>query len=334
MVPGAEGHSNAEDEDGEIGRVIALAEIGLISLFSQRTPSMLPRPLIVATLIGASVGVPYVASHSAIGQKETPPANLASTSSNAVTGTNTPPAATYGAIAADSTFAYPAASLPVGAVAPAPAVASSPVDGARFSSVAQFLRFDVTKEWVCRNWPRKSTGPTDVGLFAIRVPLVMGTQMSALVGSLTYFFNEQGQVEHISFRGRTGDAMPLVQYLTHYYHFQRVQSAIGEHVYQVQEGDGIRSELRTKPEPVLKASAPQQSVMVELEFARPGTKRYLPPRGPALQVPPTAANPTPPNAPTNSADGSVNSAVSNYWNQIRYATPQEQSPLHWNRWPD
>ena len=86
----------------------------------------------------------------------------------------------------------------------------------------QVLRFDVTKEWVCRNWSRKSTGPTDVGLFAIRVPLVMGTQMSALAGSLTYYFNAQGQVEHISFRGRTGDTTPLLQLLTRSYRFQPV----------------------------------------------------------------------------------------------------------------
>ena len=65
------------------------------------------------------------------------------------------------------------------------------IDGAQFTSVAQVLRFDVTKEWVYQNWSRKSTGPTDVGLFAIRVPLVMGTQMTSLAGSLTYYFDAQ-----------------------------------------------------------------------------------------------------------------------------------------------
>jgi hypothetical protein len=77
-------------------------------------------------------------------------------------------------------------------------VSGSPaMDGAQFTSVNQVFRFDVTKEWVLRNWTRKSTGPTDVGLFSIRVPLVMGKQMQSLAGALTYHFNNQGQVEHI-----------------------------------------------------------------------------------------------------------------------------------------
>ena len=115
--------------------------------------------------------------------------------------------------------------------------APRPLDGAQFTSVEQVLRFDVTKEWVYQNWDRKSTGPTDVGLFSVRVPLVMGTQMTALAGSLTYYFNAQGQVEHISFRGRTGDTTQLVQFLTRYYQFQPVSSPTGEQVYQVGNGE-------------------------------------------------------------------------------------------------
>jgi hypothetical protein len=164
--------------------------------------------------------------------------------------------------------------------------------------------------------------------------------MSALAGSLTYFFNDQGQVEHISFRGRTGDASPLVQFLTRYYQFQRVESGIGEHVYQVQSGDGVQSELRTRPEAVLKSNAPQQSVAIELEFARPGSKRLLPPRGPTLAIPQAAAPPvaestsTASGASTESMSSSLKAAASNYWDQVRYATPSEESQVLWKRWPE
>jgi hypothetical protein len=298
---------------------------------------MASRPLIVAGLLGASVGVPYLASQSQ---------QVAATSGK-------PPAAVSGFGASSqkpfswtNPFSAATASAPP---SPAPVTTGVPMtrsapqlDGAQFSSVQQVFRFDVTKAWVLQNWTRKSTGPTDVGLFSIRVPLVMGgTQVSALAGSLTYFFNVQGQVEHISFRGRTGDASPLIQLLTHHYQFKRVESPIGEHVYQVQSGEGVQSELRTRPESVLRSSAPQQSVAVELEFARPGSPRLLPPRGPSLVIPQGAASPATTAATASSAasasdsmSSSIKAAASNYWDQVRYATPSEESQVLWKRWPE
>src|SRR4029079_3484362 len=125
----------------------------------------------------------------------------------------------------------PATRLPIiSSSAPAPPqvpgtlglASRAPLNGTQFTSIDQVLRFDVTKEWVFQNWDRKSTGPTDVGLFSVRVPLTMSPQMYALAGSLTYYFNNQGQVEHISFRGRTGNSTQLVQLLMSKYQFQRI----------------------------------------------------------------------------------------------------------------
>ena len=211
---------------------------------------------------------------------------------------------------------------------------------AQFTSVAQVLRFDVTKEWVCTNWSRKSTGPTDVGLFAIRVPLVMGTQMTSLAGALTYFFNAQGQVEHISFRGRTGDTTPLVQYLTQSYHFEPAASSAGEKVYQVRSGEAVCSELRLQPESILRANAPQQSIAVDLEFARPGSQRVLPSREPQLQIPqvaspPVAMSPSAANSQTESMSSAGPSLLPvTDFDQVRYATPVEEARLQWRRWPE
>jgi hypothetical protein len=213
------------------------------------------------------------------------------------------------------------------------------INGTQYTPVNQVLRFDVTKDWVNRTWTRKTVAPTDVGLTSVRVPLVTGTQPSSLAGSLTYFFNTQGQVEHIAFRGRTGDATPLVQLLTQQYQFQRVDTGVGEQVYQVRSGDGIQSELRVQAGGVIRNDAPQQNVAVELEFARPGSPRFLPPRGPVLAIPqvesPAAAAATP--AAASSGAGitdSIKSAASNYWSKIQYATPEQKSPALSNRWPD
>jgi hypothetical protein len=165
----------------------------------------------------------------------------------------------------------------------------APLEGPRVYSAEQVLRFDLTKDWVYRNWARKSTGPTDVGLFAVRVPLVTGTHVSSLAGSLTYFFNNQDQIEHISFRGRTGDTTHLANYLARTYNFQRTEAPTGEQLYQVKKGRRVQSELRTRPAPVMWATSPHALIAVELELARPGSKRFLPPRGPALQIPQAAS---------------------------------------------
>jgi hypothetical protein len=208
------------------------------------------------------------------------------------------------------------------------------LEGTRFYSVDQVLRFDITKDWVYRNWARKSTWPTDVGLVGVRVPLVTGTDIGALAGSLTYYFNAPGQLEHISFVGRTGDSTPLVSFLARTYRFQWSAAPVGEQLYQVKSGDRVQSELRTRPEAVLWTTAPHSSIVVELELARPGSKRFLPPRVPTLEIPQVASS-TPPAATTNegSAPSSSDSAES-YFDQIRHATPQEEGQVLWKRWPN
>ncbi len=146
-------------------------------------------------------------------------------------------------------------------------------------------------------------------------------------------------MEHITFRGSTGDTTPLVQLLTRSYQFQPVASPTGEKVYQVRSADAVSSELRLRPAAVLRSDAPQQSIAVELEFARPGSPRMLPPREPALQIPQVASppvaetTPSAANASANSTGAAVNSAAGNYFNQVRYATPAEESQLLRNRWP-
>ncbi len=302
---------------------------------------MASRPLIIATLVGASVGVPYLASQS-------------KSSKNGVNGA--PPAATNGQQQGTTAGRLPIVNSPYNSAVPiAPRLSSTPgvlpatpvaagrvpINGTQFTSIDQVLRFDVTKEWVYQNWDRKSTGPTDVGLFSVRVPLVMSPQIHALAGSLTYYFNEQGQVEHISFRGRTGDSTQLVQLVTSRYQFQRIQSLTGEQVYQVQNGGQIQSELRTHPESVLRLNTPNQSIVVELELARPGSSRVLPLRptgfeglqaAQSQQAAAAAAQSS--QAAATKAGGAAEAGGKSYLNKIRYASPKEESQVIWQRWPN
>lgn len=277
-------------------------------------------------MLGASIGVPYFAARSKTNDGATvtqaPATSNAAPAPPLLAATPAPPAAT-----------------PTGSPAPLPSVAAAASAIPRSPTVDQALQFNITKEWGYRNWDRKSTGPTDVGLFAVRVPLVSGTQSSSLAGSLTYYFNAQNQVEHISFRGRTGDPARLIRFLTQTYQMQPAPSPTGEQVYQVADRGGVHSELRTRAEPIVSTTSPHGSYSVELELARPGSRRYLPPRGPFLNIPRTADATTTPAA---SAESSASSAAANgaistgsaYLDKVRYATPQEEDQVHWKRWPN
>ncbi len=294
---------------------------------------MASKPLIIASLIGASIGVPYAISQT----------------KNAGSATITPLPSTHGTVAlpappqpayGGSAVAAPAINHS-GAVAPPLGTAglSNSASTPRSPSAEQALRFDVTKEWVYQNWDRKSTGPTDVGLFAVRVPLVSGTQTASLAGSLTYYFNNQNQVEHISFRGRTGDPSRLIHFLRGQYQFQPAASPTGEQVYQVADRGGVQSELRARSESLVTSASPLGTYVVELELARPGSERYLPPRPSGLDIPQTPDAVQSPSAEqaansTTTAGASEGSGSGSYFDRVRYATPQEASQVLWKRWPN
>src|SRR5262245_19134125 len=209
---------------------------------------MASRPLMIATLLGASVGVPYVMSH----KSAAPAANGAPAASASAPA---PAASTSGwswpTVAPTATVtgvtATPAAPPPAAIQQPLATTPAAP-ETLTMHPVETVLRFDLTRDWVYRSWERKSVGPTDVGLYAVRVALVSGTDISSIAGSLTYFFNNQGAIEHISFRGRTGDAARLVDFLTRTYHFAPSASPTGEQVYQIMYGENVQSELRIRPE--------------------------------------------------------------------------------------
>jgi hypothetical protein len=143
-------------------------------------------------------------------------------------------------------------------------------------SIAEVLRMDVSKEWVYQRWPRKSTALADLDLFGVRVPLVTGTQLYDLAGSLTYYFGGDGRVKKITFTGRTGDTTQLAAIAHQRFGLQAQPTPIaGEQLLQYRNGDDVLSELRTSPAPVLWASTPHESFAVELVLQDPATARPL-----------------------------------------------------------
>jgi hypothetical protein len=168
--------------------------------------------------------------------------------------------------------------------------ATVPLEGLPAFDFAEVFRMDISPEWVYQRWSRKSTALADLDRYGVRVPLVTGTLIDDLAGSLTYYFDAQGRVEHISFYGRTGDPRRLIDLVTRVYAFRPQSPDMpGEQLFQVRWNNKPTNELRIRPTGVLWANSPHASYLVELELARPGSSRVLDRGQPA--VAPTAKVP-------------------------------------------
>lgn len=153
-----------------------------------------------------------------------------------------------------------------------------PLEGEGFSDFGEVFHFDVTTAWILGRWPRVISGGHGANLQAYRVPLVTGTRDADLAGSLTYCFNPRQQVQEIHFQGSTGDARPLVTYLTQRHGFvhQRTNDP-GEYVYQVKHDGRVASQLRITTVPVVEAAASTSRFRVELFMERPSDHRWFAP---------------------------------------------------------
>ena len=223
---------------------------------------MIPRPLAAAGLLGAAIGVPYAVTNS--------PEGLPSSFSwPGATASAEDPAATT------PTPVRPTLSAPPG---PGSEVYSSNalLEGPRNVPVAQLLNWNITKEWVYRNWARKSTGLADANLYGVRVPVVTGSRMTDLAGALSYYFDARGQLQRIRFHGRTADTTELLRVATTQFGMTpRAAMIAGEQLLQATEEERLRSELKTRPESVLWSTAPHQSFVVDMELNRPGSEYWV-----------------------------------------------------------
>jgi hypothetical protein len=179
----------------------------------------------------------------------------------------------------------------------------APLEGTPTYSLAEVFRLDVSKEWVYQRWARKSTALSELDLFGVRVPLVTGTRLHDLAGSLTYFFTPDGRVQRISFRGRTGDTTQIVALVTQQYGFQwQTPTAAGEQLLQIRRGEEILGELRTRPAAVLWSNSSNDSFSVNVELQNPATARPLAPILAPLPAAAAAAG-APANAQAGAAPG-------------------------------
>ncbi len=165
-------------------------------------------------------------------------------------------------------LSVPATAPTVGGLLP---VQGSTLDSLPTPSLDEVLRFNVTVEWVLQRWPRVSTGLPYLQLRGYRVPLVTGTAIADLAGSLTYYFNAQQQVERITLQGSTGDPSRLVALLGSRYHFaRRLTNDPSLVLYEaVDSGNEPAGTLKIRSANVVQASQPRSRFAVELTMDRP-----------------------------------------------------------------
>ncbi len=141
--------------------------------------------------------------------------------------------------------------------------------------ISHLVSFDLTPAWVLNNWQRVSTRLADFELEGLRVPVMTGTDVNAVVGSLTYYFDRRQTLQRITFDGYTGDPGRMVQVLSEKYAL-KAEPWLGAGLYtQRNTADVLTSILRVSHAPVVRASDARRRFAVEFELNRSETKYGL-----------------------------------------------------------
>ncbi|MDG2013774.1 MAG: hypothetical protein P8J33_09730 [Pirellulaceae bacterium] len=152
------------------------------------------------------------------------------------------------------------------ATPPPSSAVSEPVYYA-FLSMDEFLRFDVSPDWIKNRWPRVSTFPTENNLTGMRVPLVSGPRPQDIHGSLTYFIDSNQQVQRIGFRGRTGDASDLVNFAQQQGYKREKSNGAG--LFTKKSWGRTKGALRLDHPPVTQKELPNEKLIVLFEITNP-----------------------------------------------------------------
>ena len=128
----------------------------------------------------------------------------------------------------------------------------------------QFLRFDVTPQWVMQQFARVTILPFHGGQ-GMRVALITGTRENDLTGSLTYYFDEKEMVQRITISGATGGPGELVAFVTNHYEL----APVAKNVYVRQHNGVVLAGLLVEPSRVIENGKPAGGCQVTLEINRP-----------------------------------------------------------------
>jgi len=157
---------------------------------------------------------------------------------------------------------------------PATSISRQRLTGPEVASIADVIRMDVNRGWVMNNWARVSTNLMDRNLEGLRVPIVSGTSVHDVAGSLTYFFDRQQVLQRVTFEGHSGDPSQLVALATRYYGL-RQEPSLGPGMFMARKKDQITSALRISQGAVATTDRPLERYQVMLELNSSDSKYGL-----------------------------------------------------------
>jgi len=217
------------------------------------------RKLLPVAVLGAAVGVPYVASQ----WTDLKAKVFGSDSANSAAG-NFKPIGAYSA--APQLPAVTPNGVPMGAGMNPQADETPIVD------ISEAFRWDVTPQTVMARWPRVSSGLPGENLHGMRVTLISGLRMDDVAGSLTYYFSPEQKCAKITFAGTTGDPTRLIQLLTSRYEFKQVGAEPGAVRYEIRWNGDAHSWLTVKPAAIVRSSSPYTRYEVQVNISDPAVK--------------------------------------------------------------
>ena len=148
--------------------------------------------------------------------------------------------------------------------------------GPTIGDFGDIIRFDVPPQWVSQRWPRVTTVLAESGLEGLRVPVMSGTRVDDLAGTLTYYFDREHRVQRLAFDGFTGDERRLLTLITQHYGLQ-TEPSLDAGMYVSRWNGRPTSVLRVSRAPVMTADSPHSQLHLQLELNRPSAYYGLSP---------------------------------------------------------
>ncbi len=157
-----------------------------------------------------------------------------------------------------------------------PGAAGPKLEGPGRIAFEQIFRFDLPPAFVTQNWSRVSATLAELELEGLRVPLVTGTQLDDISGSLTYYYDKNHRLQRIAFQGTSGDYRRLTAFVQKFHHLE-AEPTLGAGLFMAKWNGTPKSVLRIRNAPVLRADMPLSRFEIDMEINRPDDNYQLSP---------------------------------------------------------
>ena len=95
------------------------------------------------------------------------------------------------------------------------------LDGGVIGRFGDIINMNITPKWITQRWARVSKNIQSGPWQGCRVPIVTGEKTNDLAGALTYYFDNQQQLQRIAFRGTTGEPQRIITMLQQEFHLTK-----------------------------------------------------------------------------------------------------------------